>query len=80
MSFRKTPVYWKVVGVVPGSPAAAAGVREGDLVSRINGEPTAGWDPVRYDQLVAGASTIDYTFIEGTQEHTRAIAVFSLVP
>ena len=80
MSFRKTPVYWKVVGVVPGSPAAAAGVREGDLVSRINGEVTAAWDPVRYDQLVAGASTIDFTFIEGTQERTRTIAVFSLVP
>jgi C-terminal processing protease CtpA/Prc len=80
LSFRKTPVYWKVVGVVPGSPAARAGVRKGDLVSRINGQVASGWDPARYDQLIAAAAHVDYTFIEGTQEKTRAIAVSALVP
>ena len=80
LSFRKTPVYWKVVGVVPGSPAAAAGVREGDLVSRINGQPANGWDPARYDHLIAGSAPVDYTFIEGTQEKTLSIGISSLVP
>jgi hypothetical protein len=80
MSFRKTPAYWKVVGVVPGSPAAAAGVRHGDLVSRINGEAVGGWDMARYDRLVASAGQIAYTFIDGASETTRALEVASLVP
>jgi aspartyl protease/PDZ domain-containing protein len=80
LSFRKTPAYWKVAGVVPGSPASAAGVAPGDLVSRINGEPVAGWDPVRYDQLVASAERIDYTFIDGARESVRSLGVVSLVP
>jgi hypothetical protein len=80
LSFSKTPAYWKVAGVVPESPASAAGVGLGDLVSRINGEPVAGWDPSRYDQLVASAAAIDYTFIVGTRESARTLSVVDLVP
>jgi hypothetical protein len=80
IGFRKTPVYWKVVGVVPGSPAAAAGIAPGDLVSRINGEAVAAWDPVRYDQLVASSDHVDYTFITGSSESAKAIGVAALVP
>ena len=80
LSFRKTPAYWKVAGVIPGSPAAAAGVRTGDLVSRINGEAVGGWDPQRYERLVATAGQIAYTFIDGTSESTKALGVAVLVP
>jgi hypothetical protein len=80
LSFKRTPAYWKVVGVIPGSPAAAAGVAPGDLVSRINGEGIAGWDPSRYDQLLASADKVDYTFIVGTGEAAKALAVVNLVP
>jgi hypothetical protein len=80
LSFRKTPAYWKVIGVVPTSPAAAAGVSQGDLVSRINGEAVSSWDPVRYEQRVASATSIDYTFIDGTNDTTKAIDVAVLVP
>jgi Aspartyl protease/PDZ domain len=80
VSFTKTPAYWKVAGVVPGSPAAAGGVSLGDLVSRINGEPVAGWDPVRYDQLVATAHRIEYAFLNGTKESPKVLEVADLVP
>jgi S1-C subfamily serine protease len=80
LSFRKTPAYWKVAGVVPGSPAAGAGVRPGDLVSRINGEPVAGWDPARYDQAVAAKGRIEYTFISGASEYSRTLGVADVVP
>jgi hypothetical protein len=80
LSFRKTPAYWKVAGVIPGSAAAAAGIRTGDLVSRINGETVAAWDPARYDQLVASATSIDYTFIDGARESVRTLGVTDLVP
>ncbi len=72
LSFRKTPVYWKVAAVVPTSPAAAAGASQGDLVSRVNGEPVSAWDPARYEQLLASATRIDFTFIDGSSEATRS--------
>ena len=80
LSFRKTPAYWKVVGVVRGSPADAGGVRPGDLVSRINGEPVDNWDLARYHRLIAGSGRIEYTFIDGKQETARSLAVVELVP
>ncbi len=80
LSFRKTPAYWKVVGVVPGSPGASAGVAAGDLVSRVNGELVAGWDPARYDQLVASADRIEYTFIDGARESVKSLGVAVIVP
>jgi hypothetical protein len=80
LSFTKTPAYWKVAGVVPASPAAAAGIDLGDLVSRINGEAVNGWDPVRYDQLVAASPRIEYTFLDGTRESVKALDVAELVP
>jgi hypothetical protein len=80
ISFRKTPAYWKVAGVVPGSPADKAGVRVGDLVSRINGEPVDNWDLPRFERLRTATSTIAFTFIDGSQETVKSIAIVDLVP
>ena len=79
-SFTKTPAYWRVVGVVPGSPADAAGVQLGDLVTRINGEPIAKWDLTRFEQVVATADEIAFTFHNGTSETEKRVRVFELVP
>jgi regulator of sigma E protease len=35
----------------PGTPAAVAGVRQGDLVRTVNGQPTASWSEVRWRLL-----------------------------
>jgi hypothetical protein len=80
LSFRKTPAYWRVVGVVPGSPADAAGVETGDLVTRINGESVSRWGFHRYERLVASAPDMVLTFLNGTQESDRRIAIVKLVP
>jgi hypothetical protein len=80
VSFTKTPAYWRVAGVVPGSPAEAAGVERGDLVIRIDGEPMAKWDLRRYEERVARADEIALTFLKGTQETERRVRVFELVP
>jgi C-terminal processing protease CtpA/Prc len=69
-----------VVGVVPGSPADAADVETGDLVTRINGETAAKWTPRRYEQLVANAEDITFTFLNGTQETDKKLQVVDLVP
>lgn len=80
VSFNKTPAYWRVTSVVPDSPAAAIGVQTGDLVTRIEGEPVAQWDITRYQQLVAAADSIRFTFLNGTEETEKRIPVFDLVP
>jgi hypothetical protein len=81
LSFSKTPAYWRVVGVVPGSPAETAPVHTGDLVTRINGEPVAKWNLLRYEQLIATADAITVTFLYGTKESDPVrLGVFELVP
>jgi hypothetical protein len=80
LSFTKTPAYWRVAGVVPGSPAETAGVQPGDLVTRLNGEPLAKWDLIRFEQLVATADAITFTFLNGATEAEKKIGVFELVP
>lgn len=80
VSFTKTPAYWRVAGVVPGSPAEGAGVERGDLVIRINGETMAKWDLRRYDELIARTDEVVFTFLKGTREVERRARVFELVP
>jgi membrane-associated protease RseP (regulator of RpoE activity) len=80
LSFTKTPAYWKVAGVIPGSPGAAAGVEAGDLVARIDGEPVAKWDPARFERLSSNAGDAVFTFIDGTRETDKRIRMADLVP
>jgi hypothetical protein len=80
VSFNKTPAYWKVAGVVHDSPAEAAGIRIGDLVTRIDGEPVAQWDLRRYEQLISTAREVAFSFLNGNLETTKNAAVFDLVP
>jgi hypothetical protein len=80
LSFTKTPAYWRVAGVVPGSPAASAGIQRGDLVARINGEPISAWPLQRLEALTNRAAEITFTFIRGNKEAPIIIPTFDLVP
>ncbi len=80
LSFRKTPAYWRVVGVIPGSPADAADVELGDLVVRINGEPVAQWDLRRYEELIAAAGSAEFTFLNGKIETRKRLRIAEVVP
>jgi len=80
LSFSKTPAYWRVASVVPDSPPSAINVQSGDLVSRVNGESVEHWDFARYEQLIASASEVTYTFLQGTTETPQTLPVFNLVP
>lgn len=80
VSFSKTPAYWRVAGVIPQSPADAAGIQFGDLVTRIDGEPVAKWNLTRFEQLVTTAKEITFTFLFGTKEVEKRVSVFDVVP
>ena len=80
VSFSKTPAYWRVVGTIPDSPAERLGLREGDLVARIDGEPVERWDLTRYEQLLATADEVTLSLIFGNSEEERRVRVYDLVP
>ncbi len=80
LSFAKTPAYWRVISAIPGSPAADAGLRPGDIVGRVNGEPVEAWNLQRFRELVATAESIEFTLIEGAKERAVTLATFELVP
>ena len=80
LSFSEAPAYWRVVGVVPGSPAQAAGVEPGDLVTALDGKPVSQWNASRYDRLVANAEEIGFTFLNGTTKADKRLKVVELVP
>ena len=80
LSFKRTPAYWRVVAVIAGSPAESAGVRVGDLVTRIDDEPVAMWPLQRYETRIAQADVIDLTFLHGRDETILTVPVFELVP
>ncbi len=52
----------------------------GDLVTRINDEPVARWDLGRYEKLLAVATEVTLTFLNGTTETRKTVAVVPAVP
>ena len=80
LSFTRTPAYWRVAAVIPGSPAAAAGIVPGELVVLINGEPVGRWDLARFERVLEGSDPLTLTFLEGTTEVEARIAPFNLLP
>lgn len=80
LGFSRTPAYWRVVGIVPGSPAEKSGVALGDLVTRIDGEPVAQWDKPRYDALQANAGQVQLTFLAGTRQFDKTVLITDLIP
>ncbi|MFZ9838809.1 MAG: PDZ domain-containing protein [Opitutaceae bacterium] len=80
LSFTRTPAYWRVAAVIPGSPAAAAGIVPGELVVRINGEPVGRWDLARFERLLEGTEAFTLTFLEGATEVEARITPFNLLP
>lgn len=80
LALARSPIYWRVLNVVPETPTSALGVQPGELVVRINGEPVERWPHERFAQLLATAAKVTFTFLAGTREFDREIPVFDLVP
>lgn len=80
LSFVRSPVYWRVLTVIPDTPTAQLPVQAGDLCVRINGEPVEKWGYERYAALLQTAAKVTYTFLTGTKEMDVEVPVFELVP
>jgi len=80
LSFFRQPAYWRVLGIVPDTPAANLPVQAGDLCVRINGEAVARWTQERFQNLVRTSTRITFTMLEGSYEHDIEVPVIELVP
>lgn len=80
LALFRSPIYWRVMSVIPETPTAQIGIQPGDLIIRINGEPVEKWNHERYATLIASSARVTYTFISGTQEYDVEVPVFELVP
>ena len=80
LSFARSPVYWRILTVIPDTPTAQLPLQAGDLCVRINGEPVSRWDYARYADLLKSAAKITYTFLIGTRETDIEVPIFELVP
>lgn len=80
ISVSKAGAYWRIVGVIPDSPAAKAGVETGDLITRINDEPVEFWNTERYNTLIASSDTVSFAFLVGKREYEMKLSVMELVP
>lgn len=80
LSFSRAPTTWRVLTVIPNTPAEQFSIKAGDLCIRINGELVKDWDYVRYAALVKSTAKITYTFLAGPKEIDLELPVFELVP
>ncbi len=65
--------------VEDSSPASAAGIRPGDKVAAIDGEPVSGWEDVSMAVLLSAGRPLDLEFVSG--ESSRAVrAVPASIP
>lgn len=53
--------YISVAGVIPNSPAEAAGMKVGDKIIKVDGEDTAGWTPEQLAAKIKGPAGTEVT-------------------
>jgi len=71
---------WRIAGVIPGSPADAAHVAVGALVTQIEKKPAIGWTRDQIDQWVDSHATIALTVADESGEHALTLSTWDLVP
>jgi serine protease Do len=62
-----------VRGVVEGSPAAAAGVADGDLITAVDGRPVADVDDL-WDALEAAGDQVEVSLVRGAEPRTVTVS------
>lgn len=63
-----------VRGVEDGSPAARAGIVQGDLIVRAGGEPVADVDAL-HDAIASATGSLEIALLRGTEERTVTVAI-----
>jgi carboxyl-terminal processing protease len=69
--------YATVVAVLPGSPAEKAGVKPGDLIDEVEGQPTRQFSVVQLERMMAGPadSTVKLTLVREAHDEPLSITI-----
>lgn len=71
---------WTVAYVLEGTPAAALGLKVGDRIAKVNGEPTQAWPPDRTRELYRQQDAITLTLKRGESTRNLLCGIKTLVP
>ena len=80
MSLEAEAAGWRVVGIIPGSPAEGSGVSAGDLVTRIEGRPAALCSRDQLQQLIDTRSAVAVQVAGESGPRDLVLRAWSLVP
>jgi len=79
LSLSPTREGLEVMGVAPNTQARRAGIRRGDVVLSINGEPAANWDARRLRDSKSDTNTFDLEVVRGRKKRAVKLAPQILV-
>jgi predicted aspartyl protease len=80
LSLEAATAGWRVIGVIPGSPAEGSGVSAGDLITLIEGQPAVQWSRDQLDHWIDTRSTVALQVFGGSSPRDLVLRVWSLVP
>jgi C-terminal processing protease CtpA/Prc len=80
LSFLAEPGGWRVMGVIPDSPAAAAHVKTGTLVTAIDRIPAIQWSRDLLEEKLKSQTDLSLLLAEDTGERALTLPSWELVP
>ena len=80
LSLEAETAGWRVIGIIPGSPAEGGGVSAGDLITRIEGRPAVQWSRDQLDQWIDTRATVALQVFGESSPRDLVLRVWSLVP
>jgi predicted aspartyl protease len=80
LSVKRVPAGWRIARVIPGSPAEAARLDVGDVVTRIEGQPAVDWSRDQLHDWVDTHQAISLRVVSDGSSRDLNLRVWLLVP
>ncbi len=80
LSLYADPGGWRIAGVIPGSPAAAAHLVTGALITRIENKPAVTWTRDQLQQWIESHAAIALVVADASGDRALSLNVWDLVP
>ena len=80
LSLFADPDGWRVAGIIPHSPAEAAAIQEGDVVTQIEGQPAHSWTRGQIQAWIDTHPTLNLQLSAAAGVRNVGLRVWELVP
>ena len=80
LSLYADPGGWRIAGVIPGSPAEAAHLAAGSLVTQIENKPASTWTRDQMQQWIESHASIALVVADESGDRALSLNVWDLVP